>query len=319
MGLKVDWACVNGMSGESRRVVKRECLDLFPFDPPCLRLTLSPFATFLTQCATNVPVLSSQFCINKIEKKMRHLANYRSIVALLTLLSGLLSLACLWVGALAMEYNFEAFSDPVLTLHYSHHYELAKWFNLLDMFGYYLLLLPCVFYFHQQYKFHSPWMPLISFSGLSYVLVGAIGAAILAALWPEQMKQHLASGSENATVALSLFQTTTLLVTKGLWNILEVLFASVWWIGLGLILWKEHKAIGIVTVLAGLSSFLDASGNMLEVKWLSDIGLNVYLLLGIVWPLLIGLFLLRQSVAARPISAYPSTPSSVTNETYEQA
>lgn len=246
---------------------------------------------------------------------MKHLTNYRAVVAALTLLSGLLSLTCIGVGALAVEYNFDAFSDPVLTLQYSHHYELAKWFNLLDMFGYYLLLLPCIFFFHQQYKFKSPWMPLISFSGLAYVLVGAIGAAILAALWPEQMKQHLTAGPENAAISLSLFQTTTLLVTKGLWNILEVVFASVWWIGLGLLLVKENKVIGIVTVIAGLSTFLDASGNMLEIRWLSDIGLNVYLLLGIIWPIMIGLFLLRQSIAARPISAYQST----TNETYEHA
>ncbi len=227
---------------------------------------------------------------------MKYFSDYRFIVGAMSILSGLLALACIWVGAMAVEYNLEAFSDPILTLRYAHHYELAKWFNLLDLFGYYLLLLPLIFYFHQQYKYRSPWMSLFTFSGAAYVLTGALGAAILAALWPEQMKDYLTSSADNTSLNIALFKTTTLLVTKGMWNILEVLFAAVWWIGLGRLLYSDSKIIGLLTIITGISTFIDAAGNIFSVQVMSDLGLNIYLILGIAWPVVIGISLVGKSV-----------------------
>ncbi|MCB0534098.1 MAG: hypothetical protein H6574_24275 [Lewinellaceae bacterium] len=226
---------------------------------------------------------------------MKQLSDYRFTVGILSVLAGILALACIWVGTLAVEFNFDAFSDPVLTLQYAHNHALAKWFNLLDLFGYYLLLLPLVFYFHQQYKYRSPWMPLITFSGAAYALVGALGAAILTALWPEQMKDYLTASPEEKQLISTIFSTTTLLVTKGMWNILEVLFAAVWWIGLGRLLWSERKTIGLITMAAGISTLLDALGNIFEILPLSELGMNIYLVLGIVWPVVIGISLMRKS------------------------
>lgn len=225
---------------------------------------------------------------------MKYFSDYRFVVGLISILSGFLALACMVTGAMAVEYNFDAFSDPVLTLQYARNYELAKWFNLLDLFGYYLLLLPVVFYFHLQYKHRSPWVPLFTFSGACYVLTGALGAAILTALWPEQMKEYLTG--ENTSLVTVLFKTTTLLVTKGMWNILEVLFAAVWWIGLGKLLYHDHKIIGILTMVTGLSTLFDAAGNILDVQFLSNLGMNIYLVLGILWPCIIGISLVRKSL-----------------------
>ena len=230
---------------------------------------------------------------------MKKLFDYRFTVGAIAAFSGLLALACLWVGALAVEYNFDAFSDPVLTLQYAHNYELAKWFNLLDLFGYYLLLLPLVFYFHQQFKYRSPWMPLITFSGVAYVLTGALGAAILTALWPEQMQAYLAALPEEKPLIAAIFSTTTLLVTKGMWNILEVLFAAVWWIGLGKLLAGENKAMGVLTVVLGVSTLLDAMGNIFGITFLAELGMNVYLILGIAWPIVTGIRMMRGSGAGR--------------------
>ena len=230
---------------------------------------------------------------------MKKLFDYRFTVGAIAAFSGLLALACLWVGALAVEYNFDAFSDPVLTLQYAHNYMPAKWFNLLDLFGYYLLLLPLVFYFHQQFKYRSPWMPLITFSGVAYVLTGALGAAILTALWPEQMQAYLAALPEEKPLIGAIFSTTTLLVTKGMWNILEVLFAAVWWIGLGKLLAGENKAMGVLTVVLGVSTLLDAMGNIFGITFLAELGMNVYLILGISWPIVTGIRMKRGSVACR--------------------
>jgi hypothetical protein len=239
---------------------------------------------------------------------MKNLSKYRFIVGMVSIVSGVLALACILVGAMAVEYNFDAFSDPVLTLQYAHHYELAKWFNLLDLFGYYLFLLPLVFYFHQQYKYRSPWTSLFTFSGAAYVLIGALGAAILAALWPHQMLDYIAASDENTGLAIAMFETTTLIVTKGMWNILEVLFAAVWWIGLGNLLLSESKIIGIFTIITGLSTLLDATGNIFSIQSVADLGLNSYLILGIVWPVAIGISLVRRSVQLQSQAKTLSAP-----------
>ena len=249
---------------------------------------------------------------------MKYFSDYRFITGAITVLSGLLALACLLVGAMAVEYNFDAFSDPVLTLNYVSNYQLAKWFNLLDMFGYYLLLLPLIFYFHQQYKYKSPWTSLFTFSGLAYVFTGALGAAILAAIWPDLMVDYSMASSENKTVIITVFKATTLLVTKGMWNILEVLFAAVWWIGLGKMICNESKSLGILTIITGISTLMDATGNITGIQVLSDIGLNAYLLLGIIWPVIIGISLIKRSFLSQSISLINNRTMLQSNQ-YENA
>ena len=227
--------------------------------------------------------------------------NYRFIVGAITILSGIIAIWCLYTGADAVDFNFDAFSNPLIALNYSGNHKQAGLFLLLDMFGYYLLLLPLIFYFHQQYKFQSSWTPLITFSGLAYVLIGAIGAAILAAIWPELMKDYLDATGDNKEWTTGLFKTSTLLVTKGLWNILEVIFATAWWIGTGRLLYRENKWIGMITIATGLSTLADAIGNMAGWNGLAEAGLNLYLVLGIAWPIVVGISIMRKAISAKSI------------------
>lgn len=218
---------------------------------------------------------------------------YRNTIGLITILSGLLAAACIIVGAMAVENDFAAFSDPTRTLLHAHNQVLAYWFNILDLFGYYLLLLPLIFHLHQLLKYRSPWMPLITFSGAAYVLVGAIGASVLAAVWPSLMMDHLSAGPADQSAITAAFKTMTLAVTKGLWNILEVIFAAVWWIGTGLLLRSASRPIAWLTIATGLSTLLDAIGNLLGLHLIAEISLNLYLVLAIIWPITIGIRLMR--------------------------
>lgn len=245
---------------------------------------------------------------------MENKSNYRTLIGSISIAAGLLALACILVGAMAVDYNFDAFSDPTLVLQYAKHYKAAYWFLLLDLFGYYLLLLPVIFYLHQQYRFQSPWVQLYSFSGLGYVLTGAIGAAILAAAWPQLMQlQLLATGDSQASLQL-VFNVMTQVVTKGLWNILEVLFAACWWTGFGALLYRDHKALGITSLVAGLACLADGIGTIADWKLLSEAGVNSYLLVGVIWPIQVGIHLLRKPAGLhyRPQAAR-STPKADTH------
>jgi hypothetical protein len=109
------------------------------------------------------------------------------------------------------------------------------------------------------------------------------------------MQQHLnGSPGEQATIG-ALFAMITNVVTKGLWNILEVLFAATWWIGVGLLLRRDHKFIGLISIIAGVACLTDSIGTMFGIKLLSETGVNIYLLSGIIWPIVIGIQLIRKS------------------------
>lgn len=225
--------------------------------------------------------------------------NYRLTVACTSIFAGILAAYCMYVGADAVDYDFEAFANPVLTLKYAAHFEQARLFLVLDLFGYYLLLLPLIFYLHQQYKFQSSWMPLITFSGLAYVLIGSIGAAILTALWPGLMNDYITTNDTAKESIALVFKTSTLLVTEGLWNILEVIFASIWWIGIATLIKRENKWLGALSLATGLATLADAAGNIIGLKSLAEAGLNLYLVLGILWPIILGIYIIRTTYHAR--------------------
>lgn len=219
---------------------------------------------------------------------MQTTTSYQRLTGLLTMFSALLALGSMVIGAFAVEFNFDAFSDPTILLNYSSHYEAGKWSMLLDMLGYYLLLLPVIFYLHERLMAKTPWADVFTFCGLAYVLVGAIGAAILASVWPQQMQRYLVADPAGRAVLQSGLENVSWIVYGGMWNILEVLLCGVWWLGLGFVLKKDFRALGIVTILLGGATLADGAGNMAGLKSVAETGLNLYLVLAIVWPAWIG-------------------------------
>ncbi|QHT69615.1 hypothetical protein GXP67_24685 [Rhodocytophaga rosea] len=220
-------------------------------------------------------------------------ASFEKQVGIISIVSGILCLACLLLGMIVVEFNIDLFSSPTQLLAVSHQYAYAKWFCILDMFGYYLMLLPAIFYLHQLLKKQTQWHMLLTFCGLSYVLVGAIGAAILAVVWPHLMKEYLAASSSEQEMISVAFKSITVLVNDGLWNMLEVVVAGVWWVGTGLVLYPAFRHFGFISILTGICCLLDGLGNILEWKLLAEIGLNGYLFLAIIWPMWLGKLLLK--------------------------
>jgi hypothetical protein len=227
----------------------------------------------------------------------------RRALGWITLLSGVLALACMALGVHAAQYDMEAFADPVRLLDMAH-VDLAslRAFMVLDMFGYYLLLAPIVFASHRFLARLTPWAQVLTACGLAYVLIGAIGAAILAAGWPSILAAHAVAGAQEALLLRSNFALLTQLVYDGLWNMLEVLFAGVWWLGLGLALWRQHRWFALLTLLSGLFPLLDSVAGMFALKALHDAMLSGYLLMGILWPVVLGGALLRVDPGSKQVA-----------------
>jgi hypothetical protein len=224
------------------------------------------------------------------------------MIGWLLAISGLLALGCNLVGMIATHFDPEAFSNPVKLLSLPDVDPfLIRLFMILDLFGYYLLLLPFIFFAHKTMADKTPWSAFLSSMGYAYVFIGAIGAASLAVIWPNLINQfHSASGVSQEIIRAD-FSLATDFVVKGLWNHLEVLLGGVWWIGLG-IFFFEGRSLKIMSILLGGSCIIDGFGELLVIPALAEIGLNLYLVLGIIWPIWAGIAMVKdKSVAGQPV------------------
>jgi hypothetical protein len=225
-----------------------------------------------------------------------NLLNYQRPIGIITIISGLLALTCMITGLIGVNYNIDAFSDPLLILTTPGiNVQAARWSMILDMLGYYLSLLPVIYLLHDWIKSKSAWSNLITFNGLAYILVGAIGAAILTVAWPYIIMAYPEATPSMQEILKANFKFVNDMVYNGMWNLLEMLFAGTWWLAAGILLYRnKFFFIGILTIVLGLSCFADGVAGMFQLAWLHEAALNTYLFLAILWAIIMGLFLLRK-------------------------
>ncbi|HEY0679542.1 MAG TPA: hypothetical protein VGD17_14760 [Chitinophagaceae bacterium] len=199
--------------------------------------------------------------------------------------------------AMSVHFNFDAFTNPVMI--FSMEYidtGLLKWGLIADMFGFYLLLLPAVFYLYIWMKEQSNWGHLATFCGSAYVLTGATGAAILAAAWPAILNQYALSEIRDQPALRSDFSLVTNIVYAGMWNMLEVLLAGIWWLVIGRLLLRQYKFFGGITILLGIVALVNGVANITGMVSLSAVSLNIYLGLAPAWAIWLGLTLILYKV-----------------------
>lgn len=76
---------------------------------------------------------------------------------------------------------------------------------------------------------------------------------------------------------------------------LEILLEGAWWLLLGIYITQFGKAFRWATLLLGAFSLLDGLGEILELKAIAEIGLNVYLILAPIWAIWLGILIWRSA------------------------
>ncbi|GAB2576873.1 hypothetical protein [Spirosoma areae] len=215
---------------------------------------------------------------------------YAHAVGCLTLLSGLLALISLLLLAIPLADHPEALTNPAQILTIPNvDQSLLRWSMIADMTGYYLLLLPVIFYLKPRLKAQTSWADMITFCATSYVLIGAIGAAILAAVIPPLLTDYAsATVGERGQIEI-VYQSVIDVVYGGLWNLLETLLAGIWWLLLGYFLTQFGKAFRWTTLVLGAFTLLDGLGNVVALKAVAELGLNGYLVLAPAWAIWLGI------------------------------
>lgn len=222
--------------------------------------------------------------------------NFRTTVGLITILSGIVGFISYFLVAGSVNFNFDFFSNPVLIFSIPNvNSGMLRWSMITDIFGYYLLLLPSLFFIHEWLKDKTAWRYLITFCGTSYVLIGAVGASILAVTWPTYLAKFPISSPEQQETLKLLFESFSLMVGNGMWNLFDTIVGGVWMVGIGLVIKREKSILGWVTVIVGVISLFDGIGNILEIKEIADIAVNLYLILAPAWAIFLGFSIVSKS------------------------
>ncbi|HMQ64110.1 MAG TPA: hypothetical protein PKE06_25725 [Flavilitoribacter sp.] len=229
---------------------------------------------------------------------MRTPEHFAKHVGVLTLVSGLLALSCNILLGLAVRFNFDAFTAPSLIFDglEEQQIEFFRWGMITDIWGYYLLFVPAVFFLVE--KMETPWRPVIAASGVAYALMGAIGAAILAATGAHFLREYLHAADEFRQASKDNFLLVYHLVNNGIWNLLEMGLFGVFMLGAAPVLRPKNKVLYYLTVLLGGSGILDTVGHTFEIGILSDIGLNFYLFFEPIWAIWLGIRWMRRNALA---------------------
>jgi hypothetical protein len=224
--------------------------------------------------------------------------SFQRFAALAAIISFPLALGSIVLSGIPVNFSPDVATNPALWLSVGvGGASLWRWGMILDMFSYYLPLLPVALFLWLWLRSRNPdWVLFYTSCGLGYILIGAIGAAILAAVNPPLINAYAQASVEQRPVLETVFSAVWNMVYGGMWNILEVLLAGIWFLGIGLLLRSERRLFSIFSIILGISALLDLLGMILNLEALALVGVAIYVLLAPIWTLWLGIDLLRKPV-----------------------
>jgi hypothetical protein len=223
--------------------------------------------------------------------------SFRRWAAILAITSAVVALASMLLPLPAAGWDVDALSSPGRLLQMGNRGAAAmKWGLILDLLGYYLLIAPLALLLRRWLVARAgDWATLLCGLLLAYVLIGAAGAAVLAATLPRMMSVYTVVPEDQRAAVAGLFNALWDAVYGGLWNMLEELLAGLAWLGLGWLMRGEGRRFaGVVTMVLGGACLLDVAGTVLGRERLAAPGLYLYLLLAPLWAAGMGIAFLRR-------------------------
>lgn len=235
--------------------------------------------------------------------------SFTRVAAMIAIASAPLAAGNLLAMLATVHFDIGGMTDPLVLLHAGRAAApLWRWSMVLDITGYYLPIVPLVLLLRTSLRERSPnWTDLFALCLLAYCLLGASGGAALATALPTLIREYATTPAHRIALQ-AVFTAYTDGVYRGIWNLLEELLAGVGWVGLGVLLRREDRRLGLVTIVLGAACLVDSVGTMLGIDRIASAGLSVYLVLAPVWALWLGVQLLRLS--GKHLSS-PTSPGGV--------
>jgi hypothetical protein len=203
-----------------------------------------------------------------------------------------------FMALVATKFNMDIFLYPgIMLTELAGKGYIAKYSTILDMFGFYLPLIPLVLMLYwwlrkKDYEF----VTLATICGLAYCLLGALGAAVGSSSISAQMNYYASATMQMKDVHHAIFILLNDFVEHGVWASLDTFLAGTWLIVINNFLRKERKAIGWFGIITGAFYSCYGIGEVTGLKYLGMIGLSVYLLLTPIWAASVGISVLRKPI-----------------------
>ncbi|MDP2342717.1 MAG: hypothetical protein Q8O67_17305 [Deltaproteobacteria bacterium] len=117
--------------------------------------------------------------------------------------------------------------------------------------------------------------------GLVYAAAGAVGALTLTLVWPE-LFARVAAGDAGAAAR---FEIITTFVFHTVWHQIGAAAGALWWLAVGIGVWRAHRSLGVVSVALCFLSLAELVATSARLDGLAVPLLNVYLALLPIWTL----------------------------------
>ena len=224
--------------------------------------------------------------------------SFQRFAALAAIISFPLTLGSIVLPGIAVNFSPDVATNPALWLAVgADEANLLRWGMILDMLSYYLPLLPVALFLWRWLRPRNPdWVLFYTSCGLGYILIGAIGAVILAAVHPPLINAYAQASVEQRPVLETVFSAIWNMVYRGMWGILDTLLVGIWFLGIGLLLRGERRLFSIFSIILGISALLSSLGVILGIEAIAFFLGVIYGLLAPVWALWLGIDLLRKPV-----------------------
>ncbi|MCK6695582.1 MAG: hypothetical protein L6Q97_26200 [Thermoanaerobaculia bacterium] len=227
---------------------------------------------------------------------MKNDISFGKTAGLLAMLSGPLALFSITLIFVAFNRDFETAFNPQRAIAFQPDPSATlRWGWILDIFGYYLPVVPAILALHTRFSSGAPLhSQLFTLCGLGYVITGATGAAMLAGATVPLYQAFAAGADADKAIAAQVFANLNNEVLSGIWNLLTMSLAAVWFFGTGWLLRPTHRGLSWLTTVLGIASLVDVLGYAFQSQALAGLGLNFYLFIAPLWAIWIGWILWKE-------------------------
>lgn len=223
------------------------------------------------------------------------------IAAISTIIAAVLILAATVVLSMAVDFDPQFLAEPTALITAGLDpgaIGLLRWGSILELFGYFLFLIPLVLYLWYWLRPHNPGLvDVATVCALGSIFMGVVGATVRASIWPSLMLAYPATAELQRPLLQVVFESVTDFSFVGLYAVDSIL-AGLWWLGTGLVLRSRRRVLGSITAIIG--AFILGAG----VGWITGIDplarLELFYFFEPVWVLWLGIVIWRRAQKREP-------------------